>query len=132
LCDTAARIGTGESWDARIAAVTADGIASISGQILERWFSKAFREQRPVELGGWRNLLERTPVEGYAGTCAALRDEDRRAALGHVGLRTLVVVGEEDGSTPPELVQQTAELLPNARFEIIPGAAHLPMIEQPE
>ena len=132
LCDTAPRIGTGASWDARIAAVTADGIASISGPILERWFSRAFREKKPVELAGWRNLLERTPVEGYAGTCAALRDADLRPAIGTIGLRTLVVVGEEDGSTPPELVRETAASLPNARFEVIPGAAHLPMIEQPE
>lgn len=132
LCDTAAKIGTGEFWDGRIAAVTSKGIASISGPILERWFCKAFREQRPVELAGWRNMLERTPVEGYAGTCAALRDADLEPAIGSIGLRTLVVVGEEDGSTPPDLVREMAGKLPNARFEIIPGAAHLPMIEQPE
>ncbi len=132
LCDTAAKIGTEDFWNARIAAVTRNGIASISGPILERWFSKAFREQRPVELAGWRNLLERTPVQGYAGTCAALRDADLRGETGAIRLRTLVVVGAEDGSTPPELVRETAGMLPNARFEIIAGAAHLPMIEQPE
>jgi 3-oxoadipate enol-lactonase len=132
LCDTAAKIGTEDFWNARIAAVTRNGIASISGPILERWFSKTFREERPVELAGWRNLLERTPVQGYAGTCAALRDADLRGEIGGIRLKTLVVVGAEDGSTPPDLVRETAGMLPNARFEIIAGAAHLPMIEQSE
>ncbi|HEY0919610.1 3-oxoadipate enol-lactonase [Devosia sp.] len=132
LCDTAARIGPAQIWDARIAAIAAGGIASISGAILERWFSRAFREGRPIELAGWRNLLERTPVEGYVGTCAALRDADLRDGTGRIALRTLVVVGEEDGSTPPAVVGALAAALPNARFETIAGAGHLPMIEQPE
>jgi len=132
LCDTAAKVGTAELWNARIEAVTGRGIASISEAILERWFTRAFREQRPVELAGWRNMLERSPVGGYAGTCAALRDADLRAQVGQIRLKTLAVVGEEDGSTPPELVRETVGMLPNARLEIIEGAGHLPMIEQPE
>jgi len=132
LCDTAAKVGTAEFWDGRIAAVRSEGIASISGAILERWFTRAFRNDHPVELAGWRNLLERCPVEGYIGTCAALRDADLRGEVGRINLKTLVVVGAEDGSTPPALVRETADLLSDARLEIIPGAAHLPMIEQPQ
>lgn len=132
LCDTAAKVGTAQLWNARIAAVTGKGIASISGAILERWFSRAFREARPAEFAGWRNMLERCPVEGYAGTCAALRDADLRRAVGKIDLRTLAVVGEQDGSTPPELVRELVGMLHNARLEIIPGAGHLPMIEQPD
>jgi 3-oxoadipate enol-lactonase len=41
-------------------------------------------------------------------------------------------VGDQDGSTPPDLVRHTADLIPGARFEIIDGAGHIPCIEQPE
>jgi 3-oxoadipate enol-lactonase len=132
LCDTAAKVGTAELWNARIERVRSGGIAAIGDAILERWFTRAFREGRPVELAGWRNMLERCPVEGYAGTCAALRDADLRGEVARITLRTLAVVGEEDGSTPPALVKEMVAMLPDARLEIIAGAGHLPMIEQPE
>ncbi len=43
LCDTAHKIGTAESWNARIAAVERSGIGSIVDAIMERWFTPAFR-----------------------------------------------------------------------------------------
>jgi pimeloyl-ACP methyl ester carboxylesterase len=44
----------------------------------------------------------------------------------------LVLCWAEDLATPPSLGRELAELLPNGRFELIPEAAHLPSIEQPE
>ncbi|MDQ0304968.1 3-oxoadipate enol-lactonase [Ancylobacter polymorphus] len=131
LADTAARIGTPEMWNARIAAVEAGGLGAIADAVMQRWFSPSFIAERPVELDGWRNLLLRTPVEGYAGTCAAIRDADLSAAVATIARRTLVVAGADDQSTPPALVAATAALLPDGAFVTIPGAGHLPPIEQP-
>ena len=44
---------------------------------------------------------------------------------------TICVVGDKDGSTPPSLVGELAKLIPGAMYQEIPGAAHLPCIEQP-
>ena len=44
----------------------------------------------------------------------------------------LCIVGDQDGSTPPDLVHSLAELMPAARFEVIRNAGHIPCIEQPE
>lgn len=131
LCDTAHRIGTVESWNARIEAVRAGGIASIADAILERWFSKGYRTAMRGELAGYRNMLTRTPVEGYVGTCAALRDADLTATTRTLTQPSLCVVGEEDGATPPDLVRAMSALIRGARFEIIAGAGHLPCIESP-
>lgn len=131
LCDTAHRIGTAEAWAERMAAIEKGGIASISEAILERWFTKAFRDNDPAALAGWRAMLTRTPIEGYLGTCAAIRDADFTEAAGKIAVPTLCVVGEEDGATPPELMRQTADLIPGARYEVIAGAGHLPCIERP-
>ncbi|TIO60197.1 MAG: 3-oxoadipate enol-lactonase, partial [Mesorhizobium sp.] len=45
---------------------------------------------------------------------------------------TLCIVGDQDGSTPPDLVRSLADLIPGARFEVIRGAGHIPCIEQPD
>ena len=103
----------------------------MSEPILERWFTADFRNSRAVELEGYRNMLIRQPVEGYTGTCAAIRDADFTQDAANIAVPALCVVGDQDGSTPPALVEELAGLIPGARFEVIEGAGHLPSIEQP-
>jgi 3-oxoadipate enol-lactonase len=76
-------------------------------------------------------MLTRTPLDGYVGCCSALAGMDLRESTARLRLPVLVAVGEEDGSTPPDLVRETADSIPGARFEIIRGAGHIPCIEQP-
>ncbi|HET9068532.1 MAG TPA: 3-oxoadipate enol-lactonase [Amaricoccus sp.] len=131
LCDTAHRIGTAEFWNQRIAALEEAGIESIADGVLERWFTPAFRSGSPALHAGCRNMLIRQPLAGYAGSCAAVRDADLTGLVGRIAAPTLVLVGEQDGSTPPDLVRATAELIPGARFEVIADAGHIPCVEQP-
>lgn len=131
LCDTAHKIGTAESWNARIAAIEAHGIESLADTVMERWFTPAFRAGRPEELKGCRNMLVRQPAAGYAATCAALCEADQTEMVKALAVPTLCIVGDQDGSTPPDLVRSMSDLIPGARFEIIAGAGHIPCIEQP-
>lgn len=131
LADTAARIGTAESWAARIEAVEQGGLEPIADAVMQRWFTPDFRKNRPVELAGWRNLLLRTPSEGYVGSCAAVRDADLTDRLSAIAAPTLVVAGDLDLSTPPDLVRATADRISGARFETIASCGHIPPIEQP-
>jgi 3-oxoadipate enol-lactonase len=131
LCDTAHKIGTPEMWSARIEAVRANGLASIADAVLERWLSAEYRQAHAVDLAGYRNMLTRNPAEGYIGTCATLRDTNLMSVAPRLTLPTLCLVGEADGATPPALVRSLSELIPNAAFETIPNAGHLPCIEQP-
>lgn len=130
LMDTAHKIGDPQMWDDRIAAIRANGIAAISDGILTRWFSPAFHRDRPADLAGWRNMLCRTPVEGYLGCCAAIRDADLTAAAKAIAVPTLCMVGDQDGSTPPAMVAELAALVPGARLVTIEGAGHIPCVEQ--
>lgn len=132
LCDTAHKIGTTDAWNARIEGVEKDGISSLADAILERWFTPGFRSPDNPAFAGYRNMLVRQTVAGYAGTCAALRDADYTEAAKAIAVPTLCVVGDQDGSTSPELVRELALLVPGARYEIIPGAGHIPSVEQPE
>ncbi len=132
LCDTAHKIGTADSWNARITQVEAHGIESIVDAVMERWFTPAFRRPENIAFAGYCNMLVRQPAAGYAATCAALRDADLTEAAAGIAVPTLCVVGDQDGSTPPELVLSTAKLIPNARYEVIKDAGHIPCVEQPE
>jgi 3-oxoadipate enol-lactonase len=132
LSNTAAKIGTEASWRERMRAVRAGGIAAIADAVLEKWFTRAFRAERPEELALWRHMLTRTPVQGYLGCCAALAGTDLRESTPRLRLPVLAVAGSEDGSTPPDLVRETAESIPGAQFELVRGAGHIPCVEQPE
>lgn len=132
LCDTAARIGGDERWNGRINEVRTGGLASISRAVVERWFTADFREQRATELAGYTTMLERQLADGYTGTCAAIRDADFTASTSTITVPTLCIVGDQDGSTPPDLVRATADLIEGARYEVIEDCGHIPCIEQPE
>ena len=132
LCDTGHKIGNDELWNDRIDKVQSSGIEAIADPILERWFSEAYRSPDNPDFIGYRNMLVRTPAEGYAGTGHAIRDTDYTDQVGRISVPTLCLVGSEDGATPPELVKELSELIPPAIFQMIDGAGHLPCIEKPK
>lgn len=131
LCDTAAKIGTADYWNERIQVVTENGLESIAEMLLARWFAPEFRVQHPADYRGYSNMLTRTPVTGYVGTCASLRDADLREVVGTIQAKTLVLCGAQDLATPPDLARELAERLPHGRLVLIENAGHLPCIEQP-
>ncbi|MBB96347.1 MAG: 3-oxoadipate enol-lactonase [Rhodobacteraceae bacterium] len=129
LSNTAAKIGTREMWQDRTRAVEAAGIAPMADAVMERWFSPAFRATS--ELALWRNMLVRQPADGYAGCCAAIAGTDFYTPTASLRLPVLGIAGTEDGSTPPDLVRETVDLIPGSRFHLIRGAGHLPCVEKP-
>ena len=132
LMDTAAKMGSAEMWQVRMDAVATGGIAALADPILERWFGPEFRSQEKGPLAAWRNMLTRTPAEGYIGCCAAIAGADLTDETRKLRLPVLAIVGAEDGASPPEIVQATADLIPGAEFHVIAGAGHLPCVERPK
>jgi 3-oxoadipate enol-lactonase len=132
LCNTGAKIGAEETWNARIAAVERGGVAGVAEAVLERWFPLEFRAGDAPEVALARNMLTRTPVAGYVATSVALRDSDLTAAARGVRVPALCVAGSLDGSTPPDLVRSLAALVPGADYFEIPGAGHLPCLQTPD
>ncbi len=130
ISNTAAKIGTADTWSARVVAIRENGIEAIADKVLENWFAREFRAT--PDLLAWRNMLVRTPPEGYAGCCAAISGTDFYTTTAGLTLPTLAIAGSEDGATPPDLVRETADLIKGARFELIRGAGHLPCVDKPE
>jgi 3-oxoadipate enol-lactonase len=130
LSNTGAKIGTKEMWEQRIAAIKDGGIEPMADTVMERWFAKGFRETPELEL--WRNMLVRQPEVGYAGCSAAISGTDFYTTTASLRLPALGIAGDEDGSTPPDLVRETIDLIPGSKFHLIRKAGHLPCVEQPE
>jgi len=132
LADTADRIGDDAFWNARIAAIEKGALSSIVDPIMERWFSPAFRTADNPAYAGYRTMFCRQPVDGYIGSCIAVRDATLTDAARRIRVPTICVVGEQDASTPPALVRALADLVSGARYATIPNAGHLACVEQPE
>jgi 3-oxoadipate enol-lactonase len=131
LCDTAPVIGTADLWNDRIEKLRQNGMQSMAEAILARWFAPTFKERSPAAYQGYYNMLTRMPLEGYTGTCEAIRDADLTEATRTIGAHALILCGTEDVSTPPDLVRRLVELMPYAEFQEIHGAGHSTCIEQP-
>ena len=132
LCDTGHVIGDDALWNGRIETVETKGLSAMTDGVMERWFSAAFRAPENAAYQGYRNMFERTPVAGYSGTSAAIRDTDFTQSTSALTVPALCIVGDEDKATTPELVQSLANLIDGAQFAVIKGAGHLPCIERPD
>ena len=130
LSNTGAKIGQPAMWDERIAAVRAGGIEALADSIMERLFSAPCR--KTAEFHAWRNMLVRQPAEGYMGCSAAISGTDFYTPTSGLRLPTLGIAGSDDGSTPPDLVRETVDLIPGSQFHLIRKAGHLPCVEQPD
>lgn len=58
-----------------------------------------------------------------------LADQRERAAA--IRVPALVIVGEADRVTPPDLSRELVALIPGAKLETIPGAGHISNLERP-
>ena len=132
LCDTGMKIGDEAIWLPRIEAIEAGGMEAIGDATMDRWFTADFIAKRPDELAIYRNMLVRQPAGGYIGTARAILGADYRERAPSIDRPTLVLVGDDDRATPPGLNAELAKAIPNARYEVVRGAGHLPCIEQPE
>jgi 3-oxoadipate enol-lactonase len=132
LACTSARFGEPEPWLERARVVRSEGMDAIVDRQLERWFTAGFADQRPEVVARYRRMLLSTPAEGYARGCEAVAAWDFRESLGAIRAPTLVVAGEDDPATPPEHGGFLARGIAGASLEVLPAAAHLANIQQPE
>ena len=129
LSNTAARIGNREIWEDRINKVKSSGMKALTEETMKRWFSNDFLERKVIYK--WKNMFERQPLEGYIGCAHAISGTDFYTPTSSLRLPTIAIAGSEDGSTPPDLVRETSNLIPGSKFNLIKGAGHIPCVEAP-
>jgi 3-oxoadipate enol-lactonase len=112
-----------------------------------RWKRMAWRDRRvdagtvadrtvpraaPEIVERIRKMLLETPVRGYVGVAQAIEAFDLARAISRIHCPTLVVVGDKDEGSPVSMAESIAREIHGARLEVLPDAAHLSFIEQPE
>ena len=135
LVDTRAEADSPEARRARDSAATLareGGGAAIAEMMLPQMLSPLTQKRQDV-VDQVRAIMARTPVSGIIGALAAMRDREGSETLlpSLAGLPTLVIAGESDTLTPPDQARAMAKAIPGAQLALIPGAGHLPPLEQP-
>lgn len=128
IANTAARVGTAEVWNARIATVEARGMPEIAAAAYGRWFTEGFVKRapelaEPIRLG----LLAANP-QGYAASCAAVRDADFRDTVTSIATPLLYIGGTFDPVTTVADGRFLVDRVKGARLVELP-ASHLSNIE---
>jgi 3-oxoadipate enol-lactonase len=132
FANTAARIGTQESWDARIEAVRTGGMSAIRDMVLARFLGEGFRRNHPGVVRHLGEMLEATNPRGYMEACAALRMADLRARLAGIHIPSLIIAGELDESTPPSQARELHVAITGSELMVLSDVGHLSNVEQPE
>lgn len=134
LCDTSSRYPAeaAGTWVERIRTVEAQGMEPMVAPTLERWFTAAYRSARPEVVGKVATMIRTTPVAGFVGCCHAIPKINLTARLKEIRCPSLVIVGKDDPGTPVAMAEDIHRALPGSKLVIIPSAAHLSNLEQPE
>ena len=121
-----------EGWLTRAATVRHEGMGAVVDAVMSRWFTETYDdEQRRAAL---RTSFLTVDPEGYAQCCEAVASMDLRPELPTISAPVLLVAGDSDAATPPELSAAAAETLRAAgaevRYEVVADAAHISAVQQ--
>ncbi len=136
LADTRAQADTAEGRTGRFQmAQTAyrNGPSAVADLMIPKLLSPATVQTRPELVRTVRAMIEGNQISGIAGDLMAMAERpDSTPLLGQIACPTQIIVGEQDIATPPADTKLMADQIPGARSAIIPHAAHLANLEQPE
>jgi len=134
LADTTSRRppNAAQMWGDRIRTAREQGMEALVEGTLERWFTEPYRESHPDVMARIGDDIRNTPVAGFSGCCEAIAKIDVLDRLKDIDCPALVIVGAQDHGTPPEMARQIHANLRGSDLLIIPDAAHLSNVEQPE
>lgn len=136
LADTRAQADTPEGRDARFQMAQIayrQGPAALAGLMIPKLLSPTTIQERPDLVQSVRAMIDGNEISGIAGDLMAMAERpDSTGQLGLIRCPAQVIVGELDQATPPADARLLSERIPGARLAIIPGAAHLSNLEQPD
>ena len=102
------------------------GMAGIRDFQLTRWFTDPFRETHPELLERFAGWLTANDPAAFMASQRALGAGDLRDVVGKITCPTMVIVGEEDYATPPEMAQDLRDRIPRSEGRVWVGPAFQP------
>jgi 3-oxoadipate enol-lactonase len=108
------------------------GMAVLADTAMKRMFSDAFIAKNPELIADRKAVYVRIDPKVFAKAARALATLDLGPQLAKIRNPLLVVVGSEDGATPPALGRALAQRVRGARMVEMPGLGHCPHIQDPD
>jgi pimeloyl-ACP methyl ester carboxylesterase len=122
-----------QSRDEMRALALSEGAAAVADQMIPRLLGDTTKRERPDIVDRTRGLILVNSPQAIAGALVALKTRpDSTPLLESIRCPTLVVVGDEDTLTPPELSEGMQRAIAGAELVRIPRAGHMSNIEQPQ
>ncbi|HEX5245150.1 MAG TPA: alpha/beta fold hydrolase [Tepidisphaeraceae bacterium] len=135
LVDTRAEADTAQGKENRqkmIEIVRAKGSSAIAEQMQPKLLSPDTLAHRPHQVRALRQMMETVPAQTIEHALSAMRDRpDMTDALASIAVPTLILVGDADAITPPDVAQSMQKKMPDAELVIVQGAGHMSPLEQP-
>jgi 3-oxoadipate enol-lactonase len=111
--------------------VRTHGMAGALEAAIRRMFPESYIATHPEVIETRKRALAGADPEAFQRACHALADLDLTAQLGTIANPTLIIVGAEDRTTPPQIARTLAAGIPEARYAEIADCGHCPQIERP-
>lgn len=111
------------------------GLRPVLGRLMPIMFGGGFLDDpaRRDEAVRWRERMGQNDRVGISRAARGVIDRQGVAdRLGDIRLPALIVAGESDLATPPKLSRTMHEAIPDSRLEVLPGAGHMSVLEQPD
>jgi len=134
LISTSARPDMPETIEARRAQMRLSGhdLGIVIDQMLPK-LVHASRLNDTETAGVMRSMAETLGADVFKRQQEAIIGRaDSRPTLHEINCPTLVVCGQDDQTTPPEVHAEIAQAIPSAHLAIIENCGHLAPLEQPE
>ncbi len=136
LVDTKAEADSPQAREGRqkmIELVRTSGPRAVADAMQPKMLSPDTISHRPQQVRALREMMENCPDATIENALAAMRDRrDFTNVLPSITVPTLIVVGESDAITPPEVAQAMGRAIPSSEVVVIRGAGHMSPLEQPE
>ncbi|HXV67497.1 MAG TPA: alpha/beta fold hydrolase [Nitrospira sp.] len=136
LADTKAQADSAEAKQARFQMAQVSyqhGSKAVADIMVPKLLSPATILTRQELVANVRAMIESTPTSGIVCDLMAMAQRpDSSSLLPKITCPVQVIVGEWDTTTPLSDARTMAENIPGARLAVIPEAAHLANLEQPE
>jgi pimeloyl-ACP methyl ester carboxylesterase len=135
LLDTGARADTAEQTERRhvlMAKAKAGSLAEIADLAYPLYVHRDRHNDAALKSIVMK-MVEETGLDAYLRQQQAIIGRpDSRPGLSAISCKTLMLVGEGDEATPPELAREIAGAIPGTRLVLIPGSGHLSTLEKPD
>jgi 3-oxoadipate enol-lactonase len=120
-----------ERMEGRARTAEAEGMGPLADMVAATALGAQTHATQPALVGLFRQALLANDPRAYAAACRAIAAADVTPLLGQIRCPALILLGSEEQVAPLPAARALKQGIPHAEVRVLPGAGHLPFLEQP-